>query len=126
MYPFHNHFILIVIVGFEIAYRSFRSIVLDSPNEAASLICISTSHGTCQYRWKLFGSKISFIHSTPLIYVNQPGMYECTVVEENGERKSELFDVKLEWTKGTYTSIAWSIVGTAVPSYITKELPYSG
>ena len=63
-----------------IVWQSPSLIKLTRWNSAVTLYCISSHHGNCSYAWKKLGDEGGRVFpSTPVVYVNEGGLYQCTV-----------------------------------------------
>ena len=68
-----------------VACQSPTSITVSSFIKAATLYCVASNHGTCTYHWKKHGGGQSNFPSSPVIYVNEGGVYQCLIKTENSE-----------------------------------------
>ena len=60
--------------------------IIDSNGKCAMLMVISPKHGAIDYDWKFKGDLDDcFPSNTGIIYVRNPGIYECAVGEESIE-----------------------------------------
>lgn len=67
--------------------------------EAVPLFCISTCHGFVSYAWRKVASPEQQFPDTPVIYVDDAGLYQCIVRAYQVEVKSTLIDVRVECRK---------------------------
>lgn len=69
-----------------VVWQSPQSITVSSFKEAVSLYCISSNHGSCTYHWKKFGERgRSSFPSSPVVYVNEGGVYQCSIKSDDIE-----------------------------------------
>lgn len=70
------------IIGIE--FESPGDVVVNNWAKAVALYCLFSVHPECTYSWKMIEKPLTF-PSTPIIYVNKAGMYQCEV--KYGSRK---------------------------------------
>lgn len=87
------------IAGFVIVHENLASIVVESMQKPVVLYCIASYHGGCKYDWRKVGEKKKF-PSTPVIYVNEPGMYQCFAKTTNNCVLSDLMRVVVRPSTG--------------------------
>lgn len=63
-----------------VVWQSPTSIKVSSFRNAVTLYCVASNHGLCKYHWRKFGEKgrLTF-PSSPVVYVNEGGVYQCTI-----------------------------------------------
>lgn len=81
--------------GFEILWQSPANISLNSTKTAALLYCIASRHGQCIYAWYKLGSKDRKYQSTPVLYITEAGLYQCTVKMGSEARTGRVITVKV-------------------------------
>ena len=71
------------------------------------LYCLSSKNRSCSYQWSWFGAngRLEF-PSTPVVYVNEGGLYQCEVDDNNDSLLSKLINVCLD---GEY-DIAFAVI----------------
>ena len=62
-----------------IVWQSSPSITVESFRSAVTLYCIASNHGCCSYHWRKLGETTLTFPSSPVIYINGGGLYQCTV-----------------------------------------------
>ena len=80
-YPLCYHFTDTAMV----VWQSPTSVTVSLFREAVTLYCVASSHGKCTYHWKKFGRGKSTFPSSPVIYINEGGLYQCII--KTGEEK---------------------------------------
>lgn len=65
-------------IGDFIAYQSPSNIKVDKLHRPIPLICIAIQHEYATYEWTKLGSNVSY-PSTPVIHINEIGLYQCHV-----------------------------------------------
>ena len=62
----------------EIVYQSPKKVILQPDTNAVPLYCVASSHSLeFKYEWQWSGQRIQC--SSPVIWVNQPGLFRCHV-----------------------------------------------
>ena len=70
--------------------------------EAVTLVCLSSTHGLstgCHYGWEKLGEQATTYPNSPVIFVNQCGLYKCSVQFEARRLSSSIFNVSVELGK---------------------------
>ena len=62
-----------------IAYEIPTDIVVQSFCSAIPICCISSLHGKCSYHWRKLGEPGVVLPQTPVLFVKNVGLYQCTV-----------------------------------------------
>ena len=60
-----------------------------------ALYCLASVHPECVYSWQMIGKTITF-PSTPVIYVNKAGMYQCEVQCGPRKVKGKVINLRVE------------------------------
>lgn len=80
-----------------IEHKSEAQTLVSNFKDPVTLYCLASCHTTCKYEWKHFCSSHSY-PSTPVIYVDSPGIYECSVMLEIQVAATAVFEVKMKGT----------------------------
>lgn len=78
----------------EVCCQSNTTITVNDLQKAVPLICVSSKHGACRYEWTQLGTSTHF-PSTPVIYANEVGIYQCEVVTAEDRACSLLMALKV-------------------------------
>lgn len=78
-----------------IAYESPKLLVVNNFKNAVALYCVSSLHSTSEYCWSVVGDKSKF-PSTPVLYVNKGGLYQCTVSNDGQEVHGKIITVRVD------------------------------
>jgi hypothetical protein len=62
---------------------------------AVALYCLANFHPMCTYEWKVIGEKSRHFPPTPLIYVDEAGLYQCSVTYGSVEICGEIIAVRV-------------------------------
>ena len=52
--------------------------------KAVTLYCMPSTHAGSQYKWARIDGKAKF-PSTPVVYINEGGVYQCTIIFRKGQ-----------------------------------------
>ncbi len=88
----------------EFVYSKDQFIILQSPREivvtdllmAIPLVCISNDHGDCTYAWECLTAMSNKYSNVPVLYVNHPGMFRCTVKSNDKTINCQCISVSLQ------------------------------
>ena len=58
--------------------------VVNTLKDSITLYCIASVHGSCTYHWRYLEDPSRKYPSSPVVYVNKGGFYQCTV-EHNSQ-----------------------------------------
>ena len=61
--------------------------------DAVTLYCVSSTHAGSQYTWSTIVGEPMEFPSTPVIYVNKGGLYQCIVKFKEKEIKGKLVTI---------------------------------
>lgn len=63
-----------------------------------ALYCLALTHPDCTYLWQIIGKPATeSFPSTPIIYVNEAGMYQCEITYDNSKKmKGKVINVRVE------------------------------
>ena len=64
------------------------------------LVVISSSHPNCEYTWDCPQDKNMEFPSLPVMFVDQPLLFQCTICVDGDEVSSTIFDVKMSVITG--------------------------
>lgn len=81
------------IIGIE--WESPGIIKVDSWSKALALYCFCTFHPSCKYKWQKLGTQCNF-PSSPVIYIDEVGLYQCTAKYGSNEVQGKIIDVDVE------------------------------
>lgn len=71
-----------------VVWQSPTSIKVSSFRKAVTLYCVASNHGLCTYHWRKFGERGRFTFpSSPVVYVNEGGVYQCTIKSDDVEKE---------------------------------------
>ena len=71
----------------QILFQSPKTIIIPDLLKAVPLVCIpNVLDKDCQYQWKCITQSTKKYSSAPILYVNENGIYHCTV-KTDGEGK---------------------------------------
>lgn len=87
----HYHSLMVGIV-----WESPAIITVDSWARAIAIYCLPSVHPNCVYNWRMIGNKSPIFPSTPVIYINKAGMYQCEVEYQTKKKLGKLITVCLE------------------------------
>ena len=77
-----------------IVWESPAYVVVNNWKKAVALYCLPNVHPERSYVWKMIGSNEAFV-STPFIYVNKAGMYQCVVKFQSEKLVGKIIDVSV-------------------------------
>ena len=80
---------------FEIVWQSPHNISVSSTKDGVPMYCVASRHENCKYSWHKFGDKDQKYPSTPLLYVTEAGLYQCTVTFGCEKRRGAVITVKV-------------------------------
>ena len=63
---------------------------------AVPLVCIASTHGSCSYSWECINDSSRHYKSVPVLFVVEPGLYQCTVQFEGKKIKSHCISVTVQ------------------------------
>ena len=86
--------IIILAVDFFVRCES-PELVISVGNKAMALYCVSSTHAATEYFWQKIGSTKRF-PSTPVIYTNEAGLYQCCLKYSGREIKGKIVTVHLD------------------------------
>lgn len=87
------------VLGFCVAWESPSELVVNNFREAVMLYCLSSFHGASTYYWKKFGNASSHYPSTPVIYVHEGGLYQCSIKLDSHTIQGSIINVRVELGK---------------------------
>ena len=73
-------------------YASYSCPVLSSPRKPIPLIVIGSMHPNCHYEWICIEKRDHSCPDTPVLYVNEPNLYKCSVAT----KKKKVFDITFD------------------------------
>jgi hypothetical protein len=94
-----------------VAHQSPSPVKVACFQETCPVFCLGSKHDiNTSYKWRLYESHSEFIDS-PVIYVNQPGLYSCAVTYGDEMAESKVISVEIDpdlyralyWTEATAT-----------------------
>ena len=85
--------------GLIICWQSPRQILVPNLLQAVPLCCISTSHGVVSYMWRKVGCPNRHFPDIAVVYVDEAGIYQCTVSADRSQVKSSLIDLRIKCRK---------------------------
>ncbi len=83
-----------------IVYQSAKDLIVRSFKEPLPIYCISTHHATATYRWRKLGEPDKRFPYTAVIYVNEIGIYQCSVTCEREQTTIESVAVSVSVQPG--------------------------
>ena len=89
---------------FTICYQSPEDVKVPTLKETVTLVCLSSTHGLstgCHYGWEKLGERATTYTNSPVIFVNQCGLYKCSVQFKARRLSSSIFNVSVELGKTT-------------------------
>ena len=69
--------------------------MVNSLKESITLYCIASVHGTCMYHWRYLEDPSRKFPSSPVVYVNKGGFYQCTIEYNSKKIKGNLISVNI-------------------------------
>ena len=89
-----------------IILESNSEVALCSMKQAQPLLALSSKHTRSHYQWECLERIDTKFHSSPVIYVNTPGLFRCTVGNSEQTVQSNVFDVQMivNWGKHILSS----------------------
>ena len=78
-----------------IEWESPVDVVVNNWSKAVTLYCLPLVHPECTYSWKMIGKTLMF-PSTPFIYVNKAGLYQCEVTDDSKTIRGKVISVRVE------------------------------
>ena len=94
----HLTIIVLNITDLQILYQSPSEISVSSITHAIPLYCVSSHHCTSIYHWMKLGESTTSFPSTPVIYVDEVGLFQCKV--ESGDVAEQSTVIALEVQPG--------------------------
>ena len=79
---------------FVLVFQSYERPEIKSLSTTIPLFAIGSKHSKCTYHWKCLESSEKGFPSSPVIYVNEPKLYQCKVVCSGKTICSHVFDVQ--------------------------------
>ena len=70
--------------------------MVDDLLSAVPLVCIASTHGRCSYSWECIDDSLRHYKSVPVLFVVEPGLYQCTVHFEGKRIKSHCISVTVQ------------------------------
>lgn len=86
-------------------YASYDQPVFTSPQKPVPLVVISSVHPDCQYEWKCFEKRDYSYPNTPVLYVNEPFLFKCSVTIKDDKVCEVSFDVSYTPIEGLPTIV---------------------
>ena len=63
---------------------------------AIPLYCVSSQHSTTTYHWEKLGETEKLFPSTPVIYVDEVGLFQCKVESGGMEEQSSVIALQVQ------------------------------
>lgn len=89
-------FLVWIFLEFFIRCESPELVIVENFLEPVTLYCVSSTHGGSQYTWSTIVGEAREFPSTPIIYVNKEGIYQCIVKFEGKEIKGKVVTVRVD------------------------------
>lgn len=90
-------------LGFFIAQESPSVVIVSGFTKAVALYCLSSVHCHTRYKWRAIGpaEESAVFPSTPVIYVNQSGLFQCVLKYGSSEIEGSIIAVRVDFgTRG--------------------------
>jgi len=70
--------------------KSPTTITVNTISESVALYCISSWHEQCSYAWRRIGDEVDLAPypSTPVIYIKEGGLYQCTATSKYSAKRT--------------------------------------
>ena len=81
------------------AWESPSKLVVSNFREAVMIFCLSSLHGANTYHWEKLGDATRQFPSTPVIYVNEGGLYQCSLKLDSHVIRGSIVTVRVELGK---------------------------
>ena len=84
-----------ILLALTVAFQTPGKVQVACFQESYAIFCIASKHNLkTRYVWELFGSD-SIFPDTPVLYVGQPGIYQCIVMQNDEQVESKLIHVEI-------------------------------
>ena len=80
----------------KILVQSPKDILVKDLLKAVPLVCIANTHGSCSYNWQCISDRSRKFGSVPVLFVIEPGLYQCSVEFHSKEIKSHCMRVSIQ------------------------------
>lgn len=97
MYILYSFFVVLwILLEFFIRCQCPELVIVKNFREPVALYCVSSTHAGSQYSWSTIVGETREFPSTPVIYVNKGGVYQCTVKFEGKKITGKVVTVRVD------------------------------